>query len=83
MRATVEAVNDHLTKGGKTRQGGRRSIGAREVSPAVRHLENRLQQHLSTRVEIRHGNDKGHILIEYYGNDDLQRLLGQLGLAEE
>jgi hypothetical protein len=34
-------------------------------------------------VEIHHGGDKGRILIEYYGNDDLQRLLGQLGLPEE
>jgi ParB family chromosome partitioning protein len=42
-----------------------------------------LQQHLSTRVEIHHGDDKGRILIEYYGNDDLQRLLGQLGLPQE
>jgi hypothetical protein len=49
----------------------------------VRHLENRLQQRLSTRVEIRHGDDKGHILIEYYGNDDLQRLLSELGLPAE
>lgn len=83
VRATEEAVNDHLTKGGKTRRGGRRGEVKREVSPAVRHLENRLQQHLSTRVEVRHGNEKGRILIEYYGNDDLQRLLGQLGLPQE
>ncbi len=82
VRATEELVNKHLTKGGTIRKGGRKR-SEREVSPAVRHLENRLQQHLSTRVEIRHGNEKGHILIEYYGNDDLQRVLGELGLPEE
>ena len=81
VRATEEAVNDHLTKGGKPRK--KRGGAAREVSPAVRHLENRLQQHLSTRVEIHHGDEKGKILIEYYGNDDLQRLLAQLGLPQE
>jgi ParB family chromosome partitioning protein len=77
-----EAVNDHLSRGGTPRRkrGGR---SAREVSPAIRHLENRLQQHLSTRVEIHHGEEKGKILIEYYGNDDLQRLLAQLGLPQE
>ncbi|MGA0111673.1 MAG: hypothetical protein ACO3PN_06175 [Chthoniobacterales bacterium] len=42
-----------------------------------------MQQHLSTRVEIHHGEEKGKILIEYYGNDDLQRLLAQLGLPQE
>ncbi|MEY3481699.1 MAG: hypothetical protein RIQ71_2474 [Verrucomicrobiota bacterium] len=81
VRATEEAVNDHLNQGGKPRK--KRGGGAREVSPAVRHLENRLQQHLSTRVEIHHGEEKGRILVEYYGNDDLQRLLTQLGLPQE
>ena len=82
VRAAEEAVNDHLTKGGGKRKHARRH-GGREVPAAVRHLENRLQQRFSTRVEIRHGEQKGHIVIEYYGNDDLQRLLRELGLPEE
>jgi ParB family chromosome partitioning protein len=83
VRAAEELVNEHLAKpGGAGSKGGRRRK-VRAVSPAVRHLENRLQQHLSTRVEIRHGEEKGHIVIEYYGNDDLQRLLGSLGLGDE
>lgn len=82
VRATEELVNEHLTKSGGAGKGGRRRK-VREVPAAVRHLENRLQQHLSTRVEIRHGEEKGHIVIEYYGNDDLHRLLGSLGLADE
>ena len=81
VRATEDLVNKHLTQGGAVRKG--RTRKAREVSAAVQHLENRLQQHLSTRVEIHHGADKGRILIEYFGNDDLQRLLAQLGLLEE
>jgi ParB family chromosome partitioning protein len=81
VRATEDLVNVHLTQGGAVRKG--RTRKSREVSAAVQHLENRLQQHLSTRVEIHHGADKGRILIEYFGNDDLQRLLGQLGLSEE
>lgn len=81
VRATEDLVNAHLTKGGTVRKG--RTRQKRTVSAAVQHLENRLQQHLSTRVEIHHGDDKGRILIEYYGNDDLQRLLGQLGLPQE
>jgi ParB family chromosome partitioning protein len=81
VRATEDLVNAHLSKDGAVRKG--RTRQKRPVSAAVQHLENRLQQHLSTRVEIHHGDDKGRILIEYYGNDDLQRLLGQLGLPEE
>jgi ParB family chromosome partitioning protein len=81
VRATEDLVNAHLGKGGTVRKG--RTRQKRPVSAAVQHLENRLQQHLSTRVEIHHGDEKGRILIEYYGNDDLQRLLGQLGLPQE
>jgi ParB family chromosome partitioning protein len=81
VRATEDLVNSHLSKDGTVRKG--RTRQKRTVSAAVQHLENRLQQHLSTRVEIHHGDDKGRILIEYYGNDDLQRLLGQLGLPQE
>ncbi len=82
VRATEEAVSEHLTKVQGTTGTGRRRK-AREVPAVVRHLENRLQHRLSTRVEIRHGEQKGHIVIEYYGNDDLQRLLRELGLPEE
>ena len=81
VRATEDLVNAHLTKGGVVRKGSTRQ--RRAASAAIQHLENRLQQHFSTRVEVHHGEDKGRILIEYYGNDDLQRLLGQLGLAQE
>jgi ParB family chromosome partitioning protein len=81
VRATEELVNVHLTKGGTVRKG--RTRQKRTLSAAVQHLENRLQQHFSTRIEIHHGDEKGRILIEYYGNDDLQRLLARLGLPEE
>jgi ParB family transcriptional regulator, chromosome partitioning protein len=81
VRGTEDLVTAHLNKGGTPRKG--RSRKARTVSAAVQHLENRLQQHFSTRVEIHHGDEKGRILLEYYGNDDLQRLLAQLGLPEE
>lgn len=81
VRATEDLVNTHLTRSGGTRKA--RARKTRTVSAAVQHLENRLQQLLSTRVEIHHGDDKGRILIEYYGNDDLQRLLAQLGLPPD
>lgn len=83
VRATEEVVNDHLVKQQGATLQGRRRRRVHEVPAVVRHLENRLQQRFSTRVEIRHGEQKGHIVIEYYGNDDLQRLLRELGLPEE
>lgn len=38
-------------------------------------IENRLQQLFGTRVKIFHGKKRGRIQIEYYSNDDLNRLL--------
>jgi ParB family transcriptional regulator, chromosome partitioning protein len=44
-------------------------------------LQNRLQEHLATHVAIHHGERRGRIEIEYYGNDDLQRIVDALGLS--
>ncbi len=46
-------------------------------------LENRLQQHLATHVTIHHGEKRGRIEIEYYGNDDLDRVVRALGLPPD
>jgi ParB-like partition proteins len=81
VRATEDLVNTTLTQDGVVRKG--RTRQKRANSAALQHLENRLQEHFSTRVEVQHGEEKGRILLEYYGNDDLQRLLGQLGLSPE
>lgn len=38
-------------------------------------LEDRLSSHLGTKVTLRHDSKRGKIEIEYYGNDDLERIL--------
>jgi len=38
------------------------------------------QEHLATHVAINHSAKKGKIEIEYYGNDDLERILELLRL---
>lgn len=43
-------------------------------------IEKRISSGLGTKVKISHGAKKGKIEIEYYGNDDLERLLGLLNL---
>ena len=43
-------------------------------------IEEQLQQKFGTHVSVHHGKKKGRIEIEYYGNDDLARLLGILGI---
>ncbi|MDP4626458.1 MAG: ParB/RepB/Spo0J family partition protein [Akkermansiaceae bacterium] len=52
----------------------------KEVDIHIRDLTKRLQEHLATHVAINHTAKKGKIEIEYYGNDDLERLLELLKL---
>jgi ParB family chromosome partitioning protein len=54
---------------------------AREVDIHIRAIANRLREHLATHVAIQHSAKKGKIEIEYYGDDDLQRLLELIGLG--
>jgi ParB family transcriptional regulator, chromosome partitioning protein len=78
VRATERLVARQL---GGTRPRRRRQTAANAAtSTTIDDLQNRLQEHLGTRVLVHHGEKRGRIEIEYYGNDDLQRVLGALGL---
>lgn len=54
-----------------------------ELHSAVESVEQRLMQHLSTNVSVKHGDKKGHIEIDYYGIEDLNRLLELMAVPEE
>lgn len=43
-------------------------------------IERKLTSHLGARVAVLHNPKKGRIVIEYRGNEDLQRLLEKLGV---
>jgi ParB family transcriptional regulator, chromosome partitioning protein len=65
---------------GRTRRR-RRVTDENASSAAIEDLQNRLQQHLGTRVALHHGEKGGRIEIEYYGDDDLHRILATLGIS--
>jgi ParB family chromosome partitioning protein len=68
---------------GRSRRRSRRAGPEPSIMPtAMEDLQNRLQEHLATHVTIHHGEKRGRIEIEYYGNDDLQRIVTALGLRE-
>ena len=50
------------------------------TSATVADLQDKLRQHLGTNVVIHHRPKRGRIEIEYYGDDDLQRILNIVGL---
>src|SRR5216110_74752 len=81
VRATERLVARLLGVGRSRRKSRRAGSEPRMMPTAVEDLQNRLQEHLATHVTIHHGDKRGRIEIEYYGNDDLQRIVTALGLA--
>jgi ParB family chromosome partitioning protein len=82
VRSTERMVARLLGIGRGRRKSRRAVADAGAVATAVEDLQNRLQQHLATHVAIHHGEKRGRIEIEYYGKDDLQRIVTALGLAD-
>ncbi len=84
VRAAEKIVAQHFAQNGTAKPTrGASSGGGPALAPAYQHVQNRLQSHLATHVVLHHGEKRGRIEIEYYGNDDLQRVLVLLGLGEE
>lgn len=52
----------------------------RKTSPSVLELEERLIRHFGTKVKVIHRKNKGKIEIEFYSEEDLQRILDLLNL---
>ena len=55
----------------------------RDSAAAIQRIQANLRHHLATSVTLHHGDKKGKIEIEYYGNDDLGRLLELLGCTPD
>jgi ParB family chromosome partitioning protein len=79
VRGTERLVARQLGIGRVRRR--QRPGGASATSAAIEDLQNRLQQHLGTHVTLHHGEKRGRIEIEYYGDEDLQRIVAALGLT--
>src|SRR5438552_1537365 len=81
VRATERLVARLLGVGRSHRKSRRAGSEPSMMPTALEDLQNRLHEHLATHVTIHHGDKRGRIEIEYYGNDDLQRIVTALGLA--
>ncbi len=83
VRSTERLVARQLGIGRSRRRSRHVATELSIESTAVEDLQNRLQQHLATHVTIHHRDKRGRIEIEYYGTDDLQRIVAALGLPEQ
>ena len=81
VRSTERLVARQLGIGRSRRRSRQVGAGQTITPSAIEDLQNRLQQHLATHVTVHHGEKRGRIDIEYYGNDDLQRIVTALGLT--
>ena len=76
-------VLEKLALGHKTSRTGRSSGRAVPTAEAatVADIEKRLTTHLGARVSLHHSPKRGRIIIEYAGNEDLQRILEKIGMT--
>ncbi|SCF36874.1 chromosome partitioning protein, ParB family [Micromonospora matsumotoense] len=81
VRATEEIVALALSDGpAKTPAAKRRS---KPHAPALTDLADRLSDRFDTRVKVDIGRSKGKITIEFATVDDLERIVGIIGVGEE
>lgn len=78
--ATVRATERLVARQLGTTKPRRKRTGSAQNASAVDEVQNRLREHLATHVTVHHGEKRGRIEIEYYGADDLHRVLGAMGL---
>lgn len=80
VRKVEKAVRD-LLKGKDGEEKPKKKVYS---SPGLRDIESKLKRILGTQVKIRQtGNSKGEIVIEFYSNDDFERLIELFELIEK
>ncbi|QYY34850.1 ParB/RepB/Spo0J family partition protein [Ruficoccus sp. ZRK36] len=70
----------HRLKGEGSSQHHLHRSPAEAENTIVRDLEKQIATRLNTKVHLKHTAKKGRLIIEYYGNEDLQRILEKTGL---
>ena len=82
VRATEELVERLARKIRGTTESGK-TKGTPEKDVHTIDLERRLQERLATKVQMRYRKGKGNLVIHFYNDEDLERLLAMLGVPNE
>jgi ParB family chromosome partitioning protein len=78
VRATEEAVSVALADGAPAKKAAAKR--SKPHAPGLSDLADRLSDHFETRVRVEIGRRKGRILVEFATVDDLERIVGMLGM---
>jgi len=81
VRATEELVALAVNDGGAKSPAAKRR--AKPVAPALTDLADRLSDRFDTKVKVDLGRSKGKITIEFATVDDLERIVGIIGVERE
>ena len=74
VRQTEALVRNLYRQGGAVKKSSKSQLPA-----AFQRIEDKLASHFSTRVKLRHSrNGSGQIIIEYYSQEELNKILGQM-----
>jgi ParB family chromosome partitioning protein len=69
MQQQIDSVDDQGIKDNADSESKANSL------PEIRRIEERLQKHLGTRVRLRPRKRGGQVVIQYFSNEELERLL--------
>jgi ParB family chromosome partitioning protein len=79
VRQTEALVRNFYKQNGAVRKSSKS-----QMPPAFQKIEDKLASHFSTRVKLRHSrNGSGQIVIEYYSQEELNKLLGQMDVSAD
>jgi ParB family chromosome partitioning protein len=77
---TVREIEKLIADIAKGKDNDEKPVKKAEANPYISDIKNRLEEKFDTKVLISNRNNKGKIEIEYYSNDDLQRIMDILSL---
>jgi len=81
VRQTEEMVAGWRTVAAEHRSGA--GGGAQAGDPHVRRIQDRIRERVGTKVQVRYRQGKGSIQIQFFSDDDLERVLEVLGVSAE
>lgn len=80
VRDTEKLVTEQINGKTSTKKP-KKSKMSPQAEAYIRQIQDQLRSRLSTNVAIHHGDKRGKIEIEYYGNEDLGRVLELMGIS--
>lgn len=80
---SVRAVEEYAQRQPKKRAPVRRAVTRSAKDPLILDVEERLQRSLGTKVRVVGKSERGKIEIDYYSQDDMERILEIIAGAED